>query len=409
MRNRCALFFLAFLIAYPASGYAADSDAFALAAQGAPPMLDIVLIIETGGRMYRLLPDAADFAAGFARIMQTALPPPDVRFGGIRFSSDDRAEMSDLSDSPAAFAQELRQTRAAPGSVNISLETIFKKLVHSYSWRPGSRRFAILYMGSRIRAVPRALDQLRAPGITLITIPADGASTAAHEILQTMADRTGGVPLIPDYLVRYSDANRQRRAFYLYKRSLYPLAHDVPEQNWQDVYESIEAAGIRSYRSGSIDESCEILGRLGVRGIRIMEIQSTLARACAEAIALRCKDAAMRFPAPDMLMRFTHARRAFLIPAAGAYISRVAAPENTAWLGFMPIRDSRHEDGFFPHPASFVLLPAAQRPPASLLVPWRDIASRMPRIFSTGRVFVEARSVALTPIAKKRFTGDPPL
>jgi len=369
----------------------------------APPKLDIVFIVETGGRMYRLLQDAANWVTGFARAMQSALPAPDVRFGSMRFSSDDRVEIHDLSDSPEPFAQELQQVRAAPGGVLFSLETVIKKLVNAYTWRPGSRRFAILYMNGQLRAVPRAAEQLRMPGITLITVPADGASTQTHEVLQTMADRNGGAWLIPDYLVRYSDASRQKRAFYLCKRNLYPLTRDVPEQNWQDIYENIGAAGIRSYRSGTIDESCEILERLGASGIRILEVHSTLAGACAEAIAQRQQGMEMRLPVPDMLMRFTHARRTFLIPVASAYIHRVAAPQNAAWLGFAPILDSRHEDGFFTHPASFVFLPAAERPPSLLLTQWREAARQTARLFDPGRVFVEASSVVLTPIAKKRF------
>jgi len=375
--------------------------------EAAPPMLDIVLIVETGGRMYRLLQDAADFVTGFARTMQTALPAPDVQFGYMRFSADDRVEASDFPASPAAFAQELRLVKSAPGAAVFTLEAAVKKLVNSYTWRPGSKRFAILYMNGQLRAAPRALDQLRVPQIRLIAIPADGAATQTHEVLQTMASRNGGASLIPDYLVRYIDANQQRRALYLCKRNLYPLAHDVPEQNWQDVYGPVESAGIRSWRAGTIDESCEILGRSGARVARILEIHSTLARACAEAIARLQPDMEMRFPAPDTLMRFTHARRSFLIPVAGAHIRRFVSPQNTAWLGFAPIADSRHEDGFFPHSAGFVFLPAARKPPRLLQATWRGAAGHPSRLFDPGRVFVEASSVALTPIAKKRFVGMP--
>jgi hypothetical protein len=375
------------------------------------PMLDIVFMIETGGRMQRLLADAAESITGFARVMKTALPPPDVRFGCLQFSADDRLQVRDLAESPAAFVTELRQPRAAVGAMYVTLEAAMQKLL-TYSWRPGSHRIVIVYMASPIRAVPRAIEQLRGPGIKLITIPADGASTQTHEVLQAMASRSGGNAIIPDYLVRYTDnsSGAQKRAFYLYKRSLYPLAHDVAEQNWQDIYE-LDTTGARSYRAGSIDESCEILGRSGARGIRIQEIRSTLDRACAEAVGKVVASASpahkgLSFPAPDTLMRFQHARRTYLIPVASAHIRRIATPQNTSWLGFAPVVDSQHEDGFFPHPASMVLLPTAYKPARLVLLPWREIAAyaRMGAgLFDPARVFVEASGITLSPMQKKRF------
>jgi len=378
-------------------------------------MLDVVFIVETGGRMYRLLPDAAAFISGFTRTIQSALPQPDARFGLLSFSSSERIACRDFTNSPAAFADEIRTIKPPASPGRVSLEQIFSRLADAWSWRAGSRRCAILYMNSQIDAVPSSLDKLKAAGIRLITIPADGASTKTHELLQAIARANGGSSLIPDYLVRYSEAGQRRRAFYLFERTLYPLAHDVAEQNWYEIYDDIRetaSTGIlsRRYRAGTIDESCEIITRSGVKGIRIAEIKSSLPRTAALALArLQKKNESFSFAIPDSLMRLEHARRTYVIPVVNSLLARFAErPDAARWLGFAPVFDAAHEDGFFPNAGTLVLLPATLPPPALLQRNWRDIAGRAGRelLFQPGRAFVRLENAALTPIARKRFVVE---
>ena len=385
-------------------------------------LLDIVFIIETGGRMYRLLPDAANFVAEFARTIQTATPVPDARFGLLTVTSTGQISSRNLTNSASAFADEIRSIRPAAAPPRLSLDQALLRLTDSYSWRAGSRRYAIVYLSSQLDAVPQGIDRLKMPGIRLITIPADGAGTKTHEVMQAMARVNGGARILPDYLVRYSDAGQARRAFYLFERTLYPLAHDVQEQNWYDIYESFDerAGDARRFRAGTIDESFEILQRSGIEGIRILEIKSTLARKAAQAIArdrtgLQEKSAGLSFAAPDVLLRLEHNRRTYVLPAVRSSFARLSR-EGAGWLGFTPIFEPTREDGFFPHPGTLLLLPASFVPPQSLQRNWRAIAAwdtgrnqqggeyaRRGTLFEPGRVFVRVENVLLTPMTKKRF------
>jgi hypothetical protein len=376
--------------------------------------LDIVFVIETGGRMYRLLPDAANFVTDFARTIQTALPVPDARFGLLTFSSGERITCHDFAPSAAAFAEEIRAIRPAASQARLSLDQVLSRLVDSYSWRAGSRRYAIVYLNSQLEAVPHNIGRLRMPEIRLITVPADGANTQTHANLQSMARINGGVSLIPDYLVRYSDARQERRAFYLFQRTLYPLAHDVQEQNWYDIYEDVAASAgtARRFRAGTIDESCEILMRSGVEGIRILEIRSTLARTAALALAgLQRRNENFTFTAPDTLLRLEHNRRTYMVPVARAAFANLSAGGTawpSGWLGFTPIFEPTREDGFSPHPGTLVLLPVSSAPPLFLQRNWREIAGNADRVqrealFEPGRVFVRADNITIAPITKKRF------
>lgn len=392
-------------------------ERLALAYEGrtAPHVLiDIVFVIDTGGAMHRLVNDAADTISRMGITLQNGLPVPDVHWGLMTFSSSDTLAAYDLTPSSERIAQLVRERRGGYGDGNVPLDAVIQRLAHSITWRAGATRYAVLYTNGGISTGYHQLEQLSGPGIRLVTVPADGASTETHRALKILAERSRGHSFVPEYLVRYRDQASLDRAFVLRDRTLLRMTHDIPERNWKRYYSGLRepAGGSRRFRAGTIDESIAILGRSGRQGIRIREVQSSLGNAIISAInGLQPRDARIATAHPDALCTALHGKQRISMPVVMERITR-ASPQAGTWLGISIIPDYYAEGRFRVHPQSLQLFPAQFAPPAMAQREWSAI-SRNPThsvgdaLFTPGRVFLRVRDLRIIPIMKKPYILEP--
>ncbi|HPN83521.1 MAG TPA: hypothetical protein PLM00_09020, partial [Spirochaetota bacterium] len=376
--------------------------------------IDIVFIVETGGSMHRVLNDASETISRMGITLQNGLPVPDVHWGLMTFSGSERLSFHDLSPSSERIAQIIRDEKPGFGDGLLPIDGILQRLVGSVTWRGGSRRYAVLYANGRAPQHGFDAGRLEAPGIRLITIPADDASTGTHQVLQSLARRSGGRSIIPEYLVRYRDQANRDRAFVLKNRTLLRMTHDIPERNWKRYYSGIRepAGGSRRFRAGTIDESIEILGRSGQRGIRIREVQSSLGDAIIAAInSMQTPAGRIRTAHPDALCTALHQGRRISMPVVMDRIHRVT-PQAGTWLGINIIPDYYAEGRFRVHPQSLQIFPAHIPPPVLAQQSWSGI-SRNPglavgfALFDPGRIFLNVRDLKIIPIVKKPYILEP--